>query len=792
VPVRYLEESAELDYAGNAHVGQGRTVDVSVGLVSQTLSRRGLYVEGTRGREENHLVVVTGNTAPAGKKPYEQATAESVLAGVMERTAPELSATAHMRAAQEWAHGAGHVLHLWSVAVREHLYPAIDRQVMDRLEPDQARRYAKDFARAALHARLREAQLAGHDIGELIDRITRDSVVSARTVAGVLHSRLAGIGLSGSHDVSWAQRTPDGVPDLARELAEGLDARQRELGSRLAEKPEPWVARHLGTGSLAPDASPALRAEWERRAGLAAGYREAAGITDPEVAAAVWPHEGDPELETYRRSAMSALEIRDEAEVLAGMSRGELEAAVSEGDHAMARSPANVGNDLRTTGRAKADAWAQAATARAAGDAKAAADAEALAGQLDAEAERLEPGAARYEQWSASTAYTRDWASKAKGELSRRGDLPPPGGGAGGGGPEPDPPSLVDWWRQVEATRPDAEPGTPGPGEPAEQPALADVTEPAMPAWWQQDVDPERLAAAQPEPDRAAEAERGAPGSLVDFWRAIQEGRAPQPAPDPVTSGPEEAAESDTPAGQGPAPAGVDGPTDENQGDPRAAGTGEADSEPEPAARGAQPVSAASSSAPANEAGPEPHTDAWYEAGHDRLDAEREELWAEWQAQQAADAEREAEDATQVGASAASSNETPDPVAPAADAAPSQPDAEPARLSGATVDDPGRPRTDPEPEPDNPEPEPAASADAAHEAEPDNAGQPDNDPGARLSARLDDLAAKAEAAAEQQAADTQARADRADYAARQAAAGTEPEAGGWSAGIEHDEMEPEA
>jgi conjugative relaxase-like TrwC/TraI family protein len=742
VPARYLEESAELDYAGNAHVGQGRTVDASVGLVSQTLSRRGLYVEGTRGREENHLVVVTGGTAPPGKKPYEQATVESVLAGVMERTAPELSATAHMRAGQEWAAGAGHVLHLWSVAVREALYPAIDRLVAARLEPDQAARYRKDFARAALHARLREAQLAGHDIGELIDRITRDGVAGARSVASVLHSKLRGLGLEGSHDVSWEQRTPDGVPDLARELAEGLDSRQRELGARQAEKPEPWVARHLGVGSLAPDASPALRAEWERRAGTAAGYREAAGITDPEVAAAVYPHEGNPELETYRRAAMSALEIRDEAEVLAGMSRGELEAAVSEGDHAMGRAPANVGNDLRLTGRAKADAWAQSATARAAGDTAAAADAEELARQLDAEAERLEPDAARYEQWSASTAQTRDWASKARGELGRRGEPPLPGGGGGGSEPEPDPPSLVEFWRQVEAARPDAQPGVPGPGEPAQQPELADVTEPAadsLVAWWR-GVEAARPAesarpaqpAPAPEPEPAAEAE---PGSLVDFWQAIQEGRAPR---EPVVSGPEEAAESDTPAGQGPAPAGVDGPTVENQGDPRAAGTGEADSEPEPAARGAQPVPAASSSAPEDEA----------EAG--------------------------AEDATEVGASAASSNETPDPVAPAAQtAAPARPDVEPAGSSGPAADDP-------QPEPTETETETEPAADHSREAQ--------------LSARLDDLAAKAEAAADRHAADTQARAERADYAARQARAepGTEPEPGGWSAGIEHDEMEPEA
>jgi hypothetical protein len=73
VPAAYLAESAELDYAGNAHVAQGRTVDVGHLLVSQTLSRRALYVGMTRGRHENYAHVETGNTAPPGKPAYEQA-----------------------------------------------------------------------------------------------------------------------------------------------------------------------------------------------------------------------------------------------------------------------------------------------------------------------------------------------------------------------------------------------------------------------------------------------------------------------------------------------------------------------------------------------------------------------------------------------------------------------------------------------------------------------------------------------------------------------------------------------
>jgi conjugative relaxase-like TrwC/TraI family protein len=418
VPAEYVTANAELDYAGNAHVAEGRTVDVSHSVVTQTTSRRSLYVMMTRGREENFAYVETGNTAPQGRPPYEQATVEAVLKGVMEREAEELSATEQMRQAQEWAGGAGHVMHLWSTAVRARLYPEIDRRVMARLTPDQAQRYEREFSRAAFHARMREAQLAGHDIGDLIDRITADSLDGARSVSSVLHSRLAGLGLDAQHDATWSQRTPAGTGQMARELAEGLDDRTRELGQRAAARPLPWLAKNLGL--LAPDASPALRAEYERRAGIAAAYREAAGITDPNRDISPEPHEGNPELETWRKAAARALEIRDEAQQLRSMTRAQLEARVAEGERAMATAPPDVSAELRAAARAKADAWAQHADAQVRHDEVKARGAGNLADMHAAQEADLEGAAAAYEHWSALTAEKREVAGNARAELHRR------------------------------------------------------------------------------------------------------------------------------------------------------------------------------------------------------------------------------------------------------------------------------------------------------------------------------------------------------------------------------------
>ena len=63
-PGPYLEENAELAYAGNVFVAQGRTVDTAHLVVSEGMSRDLLYVGMTRGREVNWAHVVTGPADP--------------------------------------------------------------------------------------------------------------------------------------------------------------------------------------------------------------------------------------------------------------------------------------------------------------------------------------------------------------------------------------------------------------------------------------------------------------------------------------------------------------------------------------------------------------------------------------------------------------------------------------------------------------------------------------------------------------------------------------------------------
>jgi AAA domain len=362
IPRAYLADSAELDYAGNTHVGQGRTVDTAHLLVTETLSRRSLYVGLTRGRESNTAHIVTGPTAPPGHPPYEQASPESVVKAILERDDPDLSATEQIRHAQDWTGGTGHLLSLWTAAVRQWLDPQIDQQIRAKLTGSEAWRYQREHARSVLQQRLRAAQLAGHDIGAVIGQITAAPLDGARSISSVLHGRLQQLQLPDlGHAVTWTQRTPKDAPAVAHELAAGLDQRARALGERLAVSLEPWLARQLGV--LAPHASPLLREDYARRAATAAAYREAAGITDPGQAIAPGPHRGNPELDRLRQAAIRALEIRDEAETVRGMTHGELEARILDGDRALAAAPPDVSRDLRLIEWAEADAWQEFADA---------------------------------------------------------------------------------------------------------------------------------------------------------------------------------------------------------------------------------------------------------------------------------------------------------------------------------------------------------------------------------------------------------------------------------------------
>jgi hypothetical protein len=449
VPASYLAASAELGYAGNVHVAQGRTVDTAHLLVTETLSRQSLYVGMTRGREANTAHVVTGNSALPGKQPFQQAAPEAVLKNVLERDAYDLSATEAIRQSQDWAGGTGHLLNLWSAAARPAIHAEIDQQITAKLTEPEALRYQREHSRKALHAALRQAQLSGHDLHAVIDQITGKSMDGARSIASVLHGRLRRLHLRDPGvPATWAQRTPASAPPVARELAGALDHHTQELGQRHAADPQPWLTRHLGI--LPARASAALSADYTSRAGIAASYRENAGITDPEQAVAPEPHHGNPELEHQRQETIRALEIADEAAMWTGLDRGQLEAHQASAERAQATAPPDVTSQLRATAQAEADARQQAADAQIRNDQAEAASASALAAELAARRQQLEAGNAKYEAWADQTRSARENGGKAAAELHRRGHTQPQPEQHAQPGNEPETVTETDWFRELD------------------------------------------------------------------------------------------------------------------------------------------------------------------------------------------------------------------------------------------------------------------------------------------------------------------------------------------------------
>jgi conjugative relaxase-like TrwC/TraI family protein len=497
----YLAESAELTYAGNVHVAQGRTVDISHLLATETLSKESLYVAMTRGREGNYAWTVTGETAPEGKQPYQQATPESVLAGIMERESRELTAHEQIRQAQEWAGGTGHVLAIWAAAVNDLARENTAECLRGYLSESEYGRYCREHSRPALGQALRERQLAGQDIRELVAAITSEPLNGARSVSSVLHGRLAQLPRI-HRSLSWEARTPANAPEFAKEAARVLDAREQALGERLLESPEPWLVDRLGIPPRSEE-SPVLRAEYAFRAGKAAAYREAAGITRPDQAISPEPHRDRPEVEAMRKATITNLEIRDDAELLRAAGRGELEARVLEGERAWANAPEDVSGRLKATAQAESDTRQQALDADLAGDRQGADNAHKLASILAHEKTGLEGIRGEYEAWETRTAERRSAADQARAELRRRGheqESPRE---------EPESPEpLTDWWAQFNADTEAAErslasqkaqaeaEGQPWPPEPRPAPELdtwqAPQADPASKPEWQ-----------APEPDMA-------------------------------------------------------------------------------------------------------------------------------------------------------------------------------------------------------------------------------------------------------------------------------------------------
>jgi hypothetical protein len=448
LPPSYVAEHLALGYASTVHAAQGATVDSAHTVVTSRTGPNGLYVGMSRGREANtaHVATLTGVNDPAQGSDQAHALYRdpvAVLARVLDTSdAADAANRSALATATQAATAAGStrtaadlLADAAQLAATSRTATWLDQLTQDGvLDPVERSRIAAEDGAATLTRILRRAELAGHDPHQVLhDAVAERPFDDARNVSNTIYSRIRTehrdrLDPIGDSFTAWAPRVDEPEwRDYLAALAEKADQRSEQLGAELADAAPAWLTSAIGDVPTESDA----RAEWQRRAGLVAAYREMRGHDDPADALGPAPKPGQVEQYAAYRAAWRALgrpEIeREELEMTDGQLRMWVRAAKRE----EAWGPRYVGNELAGTRQAAA-AHRQTAELRAA-EADAAADpaeqerlradaaqARALAETLDEQAEKLQVIDDARAHFLADNARTLGYGRRCEAELSRR------------------------------------------------------------------------------------------------------------------------------------------------------------------------------------------------------------------------------------------------------------------------------------------------------------------------------------------------------------------------------------
>ncbi|WP_222844694.1 hypothetical protein [Buchananella hordeovulneris] len=293
LPADYVAEHVDLGYAVTAHRTQGLTTDTAHVLVEPTTTRENLYVAMTRGRESNQAYVILDrpddHAEPhPGDNP--DATARTVLYGVLQHSGAELSAHETITAEQDrWGLIAQLTAEYGTIAAAQH-----DRWAAlitsSGLTTDQAQAVIDSDAFGALTAELRRAEANHHNVEALLPRLIKArGFADADDIASVIHHRLANATArpAGSGRTRRTPRLIAGLipeaggpmtPDMQRALTERrhlIETRAEAVLDTALHTHELWVT------ALGPiPASGRERQQWRRRALVVAAYRDRYQITD--------------------------------------------------------------------------------------------------------------------------------------------------------------------------------------------------------------------------------------------------------------------------------------------------------------------------------------------------------------------------------------------------------------------------------------------------------------------------------------------------------------------------------
>lgn len=292
LPAEYVKRHLELGYAITSHRSQGMTTDTAHVVVASGMTRENLYVAMTRGRESNtaYVAIDQPDVAHAGPRPGDDsdATAHSILDGVLQHVGAELSAHETLRAEQSAWGSTGQI-----AAEYETIAAAAQRDrwvsaIRDcGLSNDQANGVIDSDAFGALTAELRRAE-AHHFVVEKLLRhvVAARDFADAHDIAAVIQGRVA-TSIASRAGGGGARRKPrlivgliaEAVGQMEPDMRHALVDRRRLLEERaIAVLDEALLAGETWTRSLgaAPRGSAAV--VWRQHASTVAAYRDRYGI----------------------------------------------------------------------------------------------------------------------------------------------------------------------------------------------------------------------------------------------------------------------------------------------------------------------------------------------------------------------------------------------------------------------------------------------------------------------------------------------------------------------------------
>jgi conjugative relaxase-like TrwC/TraI family protein len=356
LPAAYVRAHTTLAYAVTAYGAQGQTVDTSHSLIDQCTTRSGVYVPGSRGRDANTFYVICQHAPDPHAPERIDSTPVAVLTDILTRPADATTAAEiARRAGVEETQSLAWVGTQWELLTAEYARHRATDTLTRLLPGDVHERLVDEPGYGRLMSAVRAMELAGHDPhAVLTEAVARGSLHDANSISDLLRYRIRLLDNGGRaperavRDGDWTTfATPWAGPvgDYARVLAAAATGRQTELGERAAANPPAWALAAATLGP--PPANPLQRAEWVRRAGIVAAYRDLHAIPDTQLSIGAAPSRERAFHHALWRQALTALGHPADALDYATASDAELRRMRDAWRRAQAWAPQFVAEDLR-------------------------------------------------------------------------------------------------------------------------------------------------------------------------------------------------------------------------------------------------------------------------------------------------------------------------------------------------------------------------------------------------------------------------------------------------------------